>query len=672
MRLEQLRVRGLTRYDREAVVDFHKLGDGVIVLAGNNGSGKTTLLEASGPGILYREMPTRKPTLIANWCQPGGARLQLVFTMRGKLYEAELQIDAKGVQAGFLKENGRPLVTGKVSDYDQEIVKLLGPKAAFYSSSFSCQEGQGKFAQLGVADRKAVFRYYLQLERADQAYKALGKRLDALDTATVAKLEQEAKVLAESIPGLEDLLAKATASLGELTPALVKSKGRLAALQERKALAALQTTYEGMKTKLLEAMAKVEELEREVVTPPEGVRPDPAPIRAKLDALADRKQALQGMRTQVERLRGQAELARQQVTQLEGQAKLLEEVPCSTEVGEQCKLLANAQEAKRKLEGAKGQHVAADKAYQEARAALAKAEEATPAHAEGDLRVQLRQLQEAQEEYDGQARLVQLHEQQLEGWRAKRQELRAQALETRRRLPKELPQDLPSPEAVALVEREVREQEELDRTLRGQVGGLEERVTRAKTDLEAKERAVRAERRKLDDLQPLRLVTQALGPNGIQAYEIDAAGPRVSAMANDLLRACYGGRFELQVRTTKPLAKGGYAEDFGITVVDGLRGREGDLQDLSPGERVVVDEALRMALALFAGERSGSSIGVLWRDEPSAGLDESNARAYVAMLHRAREVGGFAQVLVVSHHPGVIAGADAVIRVNEDGSLQAA
>ena len=47
------------------------------------------------------------------------------------------------------------------------------------------------------------------------------------------------------------------------------------------------------------------------------------------------------------------------------------------------------------------------------------------------------------------------------------------------------------------------------------------------------------------------LLERALGREGIQALEIDAAGPEVSQTCNELLQACYGPRFRVELRTIR-------------------------------------------------------------------------------------------------------------------------
>ena len=162
-----------------------------------------------------------------------------------------------------------------------------------------------------------------------------------------------------------------------------------------------------------------------------------------------------------------------------------------------------------------------------------------------------------------------------------------------------------------------------------------------------------------------RLIEEATGRTGIQALEIDAAGPHVSRLTTDLLEASYGPRFGLALRTVQE-ASGRHVqrEVFDLLVTDGARpGGPRPVSDLSGGERVLIDEALKLALAVFNAQRWGVQVASLWRDECDGRLDDENARRYPAMLRRALKIGGWRNVFFVSHRREVWSQADALIRV---------
>jgi len=158
------------------------------------------------------------------------------------------------------------------------------------------------------------------------------------------------------------------------------------------------------------------------------------------------------------------------------------------------------------------------------------------------------------------------------------------------------------------------------------------------------------------------LVERALGRNGIQALEIDAAGPRVSEISTDLIQVMWGPRFAVRLQTIQP-AEGArkQREVFDIVAIDAVHGKPLKIDELSGGEQVPVDEALKLALALFNAERHGNTLPVMFRDECDGALSPQYAAAYPAMLRHAMAIGGFEQVYFVSHRPEVRDQADARI-----------
>lgn len=162
-------------------------------------------------------------------------------------------------------------------------------------------------------------------------------------------------------------------------------------------------------------------------------------------------------------------------------------------------------------------------------------------------------------------------------------------------------------------------------------------------------------------------LAKALGRDGLPVLEIDAAGPTVSSYANDLLHACFDGRFTLDLVTQEAKTSGkGLKETFEIKVFDNAQGGDPrDLTDLSGGEQIIVDEALKGALAIFLNQRLGTPLQTVFRDETTAPLDPDNAIRYVQMLRRMVALGGFTRIFYVSHNPAASALADAQIVVHD-------
>ena len=159
-------------------------------------------------------------------------------------------------------------------------------------------------------------------------------------------------------------------------------------------------------------------------------------------------------------------------------------------------------------------------------------------------------------------------------------------------------------------------------------------------------------------------VGQDLGRDGIQAMEIDAAGPELTATANELLHACVGARFTVEIRTQRASSDGKREiEGCDIMVLDTVGGREAAIETYSGGECVIVGEAIALALTVLACRRSGVERPTLIRDETGAALDAGRGRAYIEMLRRAADMVDADRVLFVSHSPELDALADARVHI---------
>lgn len=177
---------------------------------------------------------------------------------------------------------------------------------------------------------------------------------------------------------------------------------------------------------------------------------------------------------------------------------------------------------------------------------------------------------------------------------------------------------------------------------------------------------VKQQAQELTDWQALATIC---GRDGLPVYEIDAAGPAVSALANDLLQACFGGRFNVELVTQMAKASGtGQKETFELLVWDTERGNDArELSDLSGGEQVLVDEALKSAIALFVN--SHHPLRTNWRDETTGALDGDNALHYIDMLRRVVSSGRLHHCFFVSHNPAAASLADAQIQTAAGGAV---
>ena len=203
-------------------------------------------------------------------------------------------------------------------------------------------------------------------------------------------------------------------------------------------------------------------------------------------------------------------------------------------------------------------------------------------------------------------------------------------------------------------------------------------VETGRQDLDRRRAEVLGKRARLDaldftinhltsDLLDWQTLAKALGRDGLPVLEIDATGPTISSYTNRLLEECFGPRFSVDLVTQRAKADGkGFTDDFTIKVFDNLRGGDArDIAELSGGEQAILNEALMNGIGLYVNSRSAMPIRTAWRDETTGALDPENAVRYVQMLRKVLQLGGYHQILFISHNPDAAALADAQLHVHD-------
>lgn len=183
-------------------------------------------------------------------------------------------------------------------------------------------------------------------------------------------------------------------------------------------------------------------------------------------------------------------------------------------------------------------------------------------------------------------------------------------------------------------------------------------------DLDARDAALQADR---DRVARRRagwvLLERAFGPEGIQALEIDAAGPGVSELCNDLLRTV-GAPYTVELRTIREAtATRKQREVFDVLVHDGRTGTSRDLSRMSGGEQVLVEESLKLGIAVHVAQHWDGGVRTLWRDETDKGLSLRNQEQYPTMLRLALDRGRFDRCFYITHSPVAAQQADSVLLV---------
>lgn len=669
MILKRLVFSGITRFEREVEIDFSDLPPGLVAVAAGNGQGKTTILQCAGPGAMYRSMPfyarpgTSARASLADCCPSGTADLLLEFERDGSHWSVRHRLRPDRAEA-YLERDGQMLVSGKVRDFDAQIEKHFGPSEVFLASVFGVQGGIGRLASMKPTERKAVFAHFLALHRLAEL------REKATEEAKEAKRAFERmQTIGEDAPWLEKKIADTERALKEqdlavksLSTASQKARETLDGAKDR--LDALKASYAAQdhRTRVArELEVRYAEGERLVTRRKElrakigdapAERPD---VRALEQVLEDARGMLDDLRLAEQKVRT-AKIAAEQAEEDE---LLLRDVPCNAEGRfASCRFLGRAVKARDALPD-----------LRKMVRTLEKEQKACP-RPEDDpetTKIRLTRAREDARTFDSaQAARDEIGriEKQMPDLRDAVQRLK-DSLDA-------LPQgEIDPKEEEALAALEKADGDALDALEIGR-RRREGIASEIRTHRESLRRLQEREAECGDqarDLPVLRWLSDALGPNGLQAYEIDLAAPEIASIANDLLRPCFDGRFSLSIDTGREKKDGGWADDLALLVADSRSGRISDIAGFSGGEQVVCDEALRSALSIFGIRRTGIRQGTLYRDEASGALDPVSAVAYVAMLRRTLEVGGFKHLLFVAHDPTVVSMADAVVEIAPDGSV---
>jgi exonuclease SbcC len=157
------------------------------------------------------------------------------------------------------------------------------------------------------------------------------------------------------------------------------------------------------------------------------------------------------------------------------------------------------------------------------------------------------------------------------------------------------------------------------------------------------------------------LLARGMSNDGLVALAIDDAGPALSALANDLLLACYGPRFTVSILTQTETAKGERREDFDIVVHDAEVDESKSVKMMSGGERVWINECLVRAVALYLAQTSDRRHETLCSDEADGALDPARKRMFGAMKREVLRLGGYRREFFISQTPELAGMADAVI-----------
>jgi exonuclease SbcC len=700
----ELKVRGVTVL-KDVCVDFKAIPGNLIAITGKNGQGKTSLMESIYLS-LYRMFPSRPA--VYEFCVGRDAMVDFKFDWHNQPYEAVVNIDSVySKMEAFLydgQHNPLPGITGKTKDFDAVAEKLFGNASMILASSFASQNKRGSFIKLAKIDRKSLFIEMLNLallqvvtEEFRKEYKKCSNEL-ATKRAEASAIEDQMKRDIPDINQLKECLTAYEASylnfdkemtrLLELLGILKTKVANQKPIQDRILQETAKSTGFTDKLAVLKSRLKANNIllenQDKVATAAkefEDKRAEQQQVRKILTQATVQRRELQLQKEeydkQVNTLReqwlkhqGNKKLCDKSIADSQIAASTIDEVPCKAE-GDfaNCQFLIRAIEAKENLDKLNVDSL-------NIRQAMLKIQD--------DQKLIPKPNIEALTNYDAPIRELEgnisiIDERikalenitadagQIEQAKAKLEEIKEQIIaaeEGLRQAETAITAARAEGAMVTTAQRELTKvQLDLD-TAKSSKSKLESdisRINREITQAESLKKTIEDNQKKLipvkvaiadleADQKDWNLLIEAFGPNGIQSLEIDAAGPTVSGIANDLLFSCFGPRFSIKF-VTQMLKDDGvsYKDEFDIIVIDSEKGREGSIDGYSGGEQVVIAESVSLAIAIFNKMKSGIAWQTLFRDETTGPLDDENAPRYVQMLRRAREIGHFLKVYFIAH-----------------------
>ncbi len=173
----------------------------------------------------------------------------------------------------------------------------------------------------------------------------------------------------------------------------------------------------------------------------------------------------------------------------------------------------------------------------------------------------------------------------------------------------------------------------------------------------------------MKSLEEWKFFQRACSKEGIPALELDAAGPAVSRIANDLLASSFGVRFQIAFETTR-LSKDGkkQLETFDIRIM-GEAG-EKHIEDLSGGEQVWIERAISEAIAIYLSRKSGKEYLTTFQDESDGALDPENKQNYLRMLQESFRLGRRAFTFVITQSPEIWQQVEQRIHLSRESSME--
>lgn len=705
---------------------------GVVALTGRIGSGKTTFLEMCQP---FRFLPSRKIGL-KDAMQLRNSHKDLTFEWNGDVVRSLINVDAQGrAEDGYLWVNDQPKSTGKVTEHDEQLERLLGNQDLCFNSIFAAQRVDSLLT-MRPGQRKDFFVELLGHAQL-QEFAERAKKIAAWVEAHMSGRRQALRNLEEyvaTLPHLETQLADRQRRHRELEPTLAQLTVDLEKLETefrdlevrhgqqgeiKKAVFAIDQQSKDLTIaqdrQAQKSRAEINDL-NERLTAAEGFAGRDRAALAKLREAMIWHRTTADMQTAIGQLEFQVsetekEIAEQNAIQVQVRdvqlrytktlAKLDQQLTQATELASLAtKIPENADRsicfgcgfAKAALRGEvekptleKTMASETENRDREVQTLKDRLNGAGLIETRDSLRGKIREFREAitQEQKAEQLETaIGNRDEQAAGYRTRLETLEEDLKATIKDFSekqlalagdrKEAAAKLDATLELALVNKRLavsnarnthrKFSDELVQ-LAIQTGELTQSVNRCRESSVALETA-RANLLAMDrERAEWVLLQQICGRDKLQALELDAASPAITGYMNRLLSSCFGGRFLFDFQTLDPEGR----EIFDLMVTDTRNGKTDSLLLKSGGQKVLVLQALRFAIALYGKERSNRDFKTLYCDEVDGAIDPETREDFVEMFRSAMRLGGFELALLITHSREVAASADQVLEFAEGG-----
>jgi exonuclease SbcC len=196
-----------------------------------------------------------------------------------------------------------------------------------------------------------------------------------------------------------------------------------------------------------------------------------------------------------------------------------------------------------------------------------------------------------------------------------------------------------------LVEKEYQYLQAEEKTLRGQIGGIQARLERL-DQLEKRQKEKQSQMsQNLKEEKIYQDLIQAYGKDGIQAMLVEMAIPEIEIEANKLLALMTDGKMHVKLESQKETQKGDVVETLDINITDELGTRKYEM--FSGGEAFRIDFAVRIALSRLLAHRAGAPLSTLIIDEGFGTQDSNGIEKIKEAITSIQD--DFEKILVITH-----------------------